>query len=173
MSIYVGKNITPPRVILALVAGALLGGVFYGFNYGWGLYHSTNPTHGGDYFSKYGLQNSFQIGAIASVFWFIGLIFIAGPFWAYLHNSGKREFWHATLLGFGLLWLVSFGISTGGFDGQSNSTISLKSNGVWLWQDRQLTIHGWKQAIKSSVFMGFLGAVVGIVIWRISYRRAN
>lgn len=167
------RNLTVPRVVVALFVGAAIGGALWGFGYGWGLYHSTNPSHGHNYFLKYGLLNSLWIGLFAAVFWLIGLVVIAGPFWIILHESRKREIWHAALLGAGLLGLLILGLSTGGFDGESNSTNSMKSGQVWIWQDSQLTAEGWKRAFKSSGLAGLLGTMIGGIMWKISYRKTG
>jgi hypothetical protein len=34
-------------------------------------------------------------------------------------------------------------------------------------------LHGWAEALEAALLCGLCGAVVGLIVWRVAYRRAG
>ena len=111
---------------------------------------------------------------LAHLVWFFGITLLGGPIWMAMHKFGLRHWVHAGLAGGVVLGIACMALMTGFFTGHSNSLQSAtRSAGQWIWIDYHLTAEGWFDAIKSSLWISPLGVILGLVIWRIAYRRVS
>lgn len=110
----------------------------------------------------------------AHLIWFFAIACLGGPVWIVMHRFGLRHWVHAGLAGGVVLGIACMALMTGFFTGHSNSLQSAtRSAGQWIWIDYHLTAEGWFDAIKSSLWISPLGVILGLVIWRIAYRRVS
>jgi hypothetical protein len=111
---------------------------------------------------------SFNIAAVLTLF--------AGGPWAILHRLGARSWWIAPLAGF----VVAFGIAF--FVTVSNAYVFPQlDTSAWIdgkatalngrLTDYGVSIYGAVAAARNGAAFGVIGAIVGISLWRIAYRR--
>ncbi len=108
----------------------------------------------------------------AHLIWFFAIACLGGPIWMAMHQFGLRHWVHAGLAGGVVLGLACMALMTGFFTGYSNFHQSeTRAAGQWIWVDGKITAEGWSDALKSSLWISLLGIILGLVIWRIAYRR--
>lgn len=100
--------------------------------------------------------------AITGVVWLAGLLLLACPIWLVLHKRRFRGPLAAVLLGAVLCFLFFFGAMTNWF---GLSAPSGPTGAVAL-----LDID-WQRGLEAAKWMTPLGALVGLIIWRVAYRR--
>lgn len=97
-------------------------------------------------------------GLLATLLSAVAIVAVAGPPWLLLHLAGRRRAHHAALTG-GIVALLlfvaaqtrSFGLGGGWDDG---------SGGV-----------RWASALATALFFAIAAAAIGVLMWRIAYRR--
>jgi hypothetical protein len=82
-----------------------------------------------------------------------GMVFIAMPAWWMLHQAGMTTWIHAVVLGVVLTFFYAIGI-----------WLLFFTRGV-------LTPQRWNEAIQLAVPAAFAGGLVGLIVWRVAYRR--
>lgn len=153
-----------PRCLLALPAGALAGAVLTSLwsVWGWqGVLADAAPS-------------ALSVLVYAAAIWGAGLAVIATPPWAGLHLLGWREWWVAALLGAALTFLAVLTLMTGLYGlHMSGASFSAGDGGGRTWDNGALTAYGLVQAVKLAGACSAMGAIVGLVVWRIAYRRQS
>jgi hypothetical protein len=76
-------------------------------------------------------------------------------------------------LGFVATFVAVMAALTRGFGLFPRFSFSASDNGGATWIDGKLTLHGWTQAIEAALVCGLAGALVGLTVWTISYRRTG
>ncbi len=155
------------RVIVAVLAAAVLGAAY---ETGWYLLNLYN-VNGAEHFAKYAIEKAKFIFVISCVSWLIALVFFGLPVWFALHKRGLRRWQHAVLVGILVPFIVVLAISTGLFTGRSGGNWSYYAAGGQQWENGILLPFGWSVALKSAAHSALFGACLALVIWRISYVR--
>lgn len=158
-----GYIVTERRVFIALNVAACIGAVLV-------LWPFASRSLTNIRFFNLAEQMFFYV--IAHFIWFFGIAVLGGPVWMVMHQQGLRHWIHAGLTGGVLLGIACMAVMTGFFTGYSNFHQSeTRAAGQWIWVDGKLTAEGWSDALKSSLWISLLGVILGLVIWRIAYRR--
>lgn len=101
----------------------------------------------------------FMIGSVLSS---LAVTAIAAPIWLVMHLSGRRKPRHAMLVGAVTGFLVFAAGQTYGF-GLGDAPVS----------DAATVMMRWLSAAATSLILAVLSAIVGLVMWRVAYRRAR
>ena len=129
-----------------------------------------------EYFREYGHETdaALLVFTYAAVVWGAGLCLAAPLPWAILHRYTKRRWPVAVAFGTLLTFVVALALVTKGFALFSvTEGFSASDNGGPTWVDGRLTQHGWVEAFNVALICSLAGALVGVVVWRIAYRRAS
>jgi hypothetical protein len=162
-------NTTERRVLLATNIAAAVGAVIVTIQF-------INPP-----ITKFNFLHLPQMLAellpiyfFAHLIWLFGIAFFGGPIWALMHSFGIRHWAQAGLAGGLVLSLSCMCLMTRFFTGYSNSiTKSHNTMGVLTWENHRLTADGWSEALSYSLWIGQLGVVLALIIWRVAYRRTD
>lgn len=100
--------------------------------------------------------------AIGSVFAGIAITAVGGPLWLVMHVAGLRRARHAALVGAAVAMAIFVGAQTYGF---GLFDMPPMDNRAWLYR--------WLSALASSAILAFFAALIGVVMWRIAYRRQD
>jgi hypothetical protein len=106
---------------------------------------------------------------IAFIVWIVGLALVGVPMWWLLHKKGLRSWWVAVLCGAVAASIADFALNlalTLPIEGSSFA-------GGYSMIDGELTAYGWQSLVLDAAGIGFCGAIVAAVIWRIAYRRLD
>ncbi|MCW3846163.1 hypothetical protein OF829_02860 [Sphingomonas sp. LB-2] len=137
---------TLDRVGLALATGSALGGALVvGLRL---IAGERNPMY---------LTGSWLFGA---VFVAIGITAVVGPLWLVMHVAGLRRARHAALIGALAALVVFVGAQTWGF---GLFQVPIMDNRTWLYV--------WLSALAVSAVLAVAAALIGVIMWRIAYRR--
>lgn len=100
--------------------------------------------------------------------WMIGTLFsacaitaVGGPLWLVLHVAGLRRAWHAALIGALTAMAIFVGAQTYGF-----GLLDMPP------MDGRALLYRWLSAILSSAVLALVAGAIGVVMWRIAYRRS-
>jgi len=153
------------RIVLSLSLGMIAGASAIT---GYYLY-SVGRVLGLQHLQEYGLCKGLSVFKFALVLWTGGLILFAGLPWWLLHRRRYRKWWSAAMLGFGLTFVLPLGLGL---------YASLTGGNYSTWESGRATVlggirtpYGWQVLFLDALKFGALGAFVGLVIWRIAYRR--
>jgi len=159
---------TPGRVILALLAGAMVGACLVAASsiLSMELYSSNDPK----------LLELIWLGLFvgngAFVIFAVGLSLVGGPAWLLLHNLGWRGWPEAIAVGILLTFAASLCLQSGWpLPPPTKSTYSADDSGGPLIINNIVTAHGWTIFVQQSMQLSIVGGIVGLTIWRIAYRR--
>jgi hypothetical protein len=152
-----------PRAGLGLVVGALAGAALVAFWGLWGLSLSDLREHG--------LRTWFFAFSSAVFVWAVGLFVVAPLPWLVLHRMNVRSWLGAAALGAVLTFVAVVAITTYGFGLGSPGTFSAGDSGGPTWIDGRLTAHGWAEIGKFALACSVIGALVGLIVARVAYRR--
>ena len=153
-----------PRAAMGVAAGIVTGAAFVAL---WSLV-GVSAVH------PYLLRDALVVFVYAAVVWSAGLIVLAAVPWAILHHYEYRNWPVAVALGAILTFIVVSGFLTNGFGAYAGTgSFSAADSGGPTWVDGRLTTHGWSEAFLFAAICGAAGAVVGFVVWRTAYRRAE
>ena len=155
------------RVALALIVAAALASLFLTVDYLYGIYSQLGPQH----LAQYGLSKGTFAFLFGLAVWLLGLVVFGCPVWAVLHRTGRRGWQYAVGFGFTIPFLVILGHSTGFFDGSAGNHWSYFGDGGQQWIDGSITRFGLYMAFRTSTVAGAIGAVQGLIIWFLAYRR--
>jgi|GEM_PF-2285257 len=158
---------SPTRAFIGLAFGALLGALIVTGSYLFGLWH----VHGMDHFKQYWFSKGFGIFKIALMFWGSGLVLLAAFPWWLLHRWHYRGWRSAAALGFGL----TFGLHAvlTGYSSWSMDNYSFWDSGGATVLDGVRNPYGWKVLFLDTLRLSAVSALIGVVIWRIAYRRRS
>ena len=147
---------SPLRVALGLLSGAVAGAAVF-----WAgamiVDHSafTQSLH---------LAGFVSLTAVTGVIWLAGLLVLACPIWFILHRLRTRGPLAAATLGAVLSFLFFFGAETNWF--------GLNAPGVAIGA-ATLRDLDWARGLEAAGWMTPLGTLVGLVVWRVAYRRVS
>ncbi|RYY28545.1 MAG: hypothetical protein EOP62_03495 [Sphingomonadales bacterium] len=134
------------RAGLALAAGSMLaGGIVLGLL---ALGGQRDPLT---------LTSGWMIGTLFSG---IALTAVGGPLWLVMHVAGLRKPHHAALVGAVTAMAIFVGAQTYGF---GIFQMPPMDNGAWIYR--------WLSALASSAVLALIAALIGLVMWRVAYRR--
>lgn len=137
---------TLDRVGLALGTGSALGGaLIVGLN----LYAGERDPMM--------LMGTWLLG---TVFVAIGITAVVGPLWLVMHVAGLRRARHAALVGALSALAIFVGAQTWGFGVLEMPVM-----------DNLTLIYRWLSALATSAVLAALAALIGLIMWRIAYRR--
>lgn len=137
---------TIDRAGLALGAGSVLGGVLV-----LGLFVAGGED------DPLRLTVAWMIG---SIFIGLGITAVAGPLWLVLHVAGLRRARHAAMLGAATAMAIFVGAQTWGF-----GLLGMPA------MDSSTMVMRWIVAFATSAMVALFAAFIGVVMWRIAYRR--
>ncbi len=113
------------------------------------------------------------IAVYACFVWAAGLFLLAPLPWYLLHRSGYRGFLPAMIFGFLAPSVIVAAALTHGFGLIPQEPFSVADNGGATWIDGKQTLHGWTEAFEAALLCGLCGGIVGLIVWRIAYRRTR
>lgn len=139
---------TIDRAGLALGAGALVGGVFTTVL----VAVASGPA-------PLNLLVGVILGALITA---MAVIAIGGPLWIVAHVSGRRGPWMAAAIGAFAGFALFLGGQTYGF-------------GVFAMPptDAATLTYRWISAAATSLILALASAGIGLVMWRVAYRRGS
>lgn len=155
-------------VALSIAAGAVLGAAIIYGEYLWGAYASLGSEH----FFKYGFMHGSGVFMTALIGWTIGICVFGGPVWIILHGAGWRQPWVVGSVAAIIPFIVTFALNTRLFAGQTTGKETYFARGGLIWEDGVLTAFGWWNAFQGALFFALYGFLVGLLIWRVAYRRS-
>lgn len=97
---------------------------------------------------------------IGAVFVGIGITAVAGPLWLVMHVAGLRRARHAALVGAVTAMAIFVGAQTWGFGLLDMPVI-----------DTNTLVVKWLSAVATSAVVAVFAALIGVIMWRIAYRR--
>lgn len=100
--------------------------------------------------------------AIGSVFGGLAITAVAGPLWLVMHVAGLRRARHAAIVGAITAMALFVGAQTYGFGLFDMPPMDARA---WLFR--------WLSALATSLVLAILAALIGLVMWRIAYRRVG
>ena len=160
---------TATRIILALLAGAVTGGLLVAlFDLLFTVFVLQDPKH--DW--KYAPLAIYSTIAMASTFWLIGLVVIGGPFWLLMHKMQFTSWKHVVISVPSLIFLVFLALKTQGFGllQSDMGNFSAWEFGGSTWIDGRMTLHGWFSAAWVSFILALHGLLVALTVWGVAYR---
>jgi hypothetical protein len=142
-----GYETSLDRAGLALGAGGLLGGAFSGVLVALG----GTP-------SPFAIAVGFVIGTVITA---MVVVAVAGPLWIVAHALGRRGPVMAMLVGA----IAGFALFLGG----QTYVFGLYTMPA---TDAQTLMFRWISAVATSLILATFSALVGLVMWRVAYRRS-
>ncbi len=150
------RETSPLRVALGLLSGAVVGAAVFWVG-AMTVDHSpiTQSLH---------LTTFLSLTAVTGVIWLAGLLVLACPIWFILHRLRARGPLAATTLGSVLSFLFFFGAMTNWFG------LNAPGSPIGAATLRDLD---WWRGLEAAGWMTPLGALVGLVVWRVAYKRVS
>ena len=141
-----GYETSLDRAGLALGAGGLLGGAFAAVLVAFG--GSATP---------FSVAVGFVIGTVITA---MAVVAVAGPLWIVAHALGRRGPVMAMLVG----TIAGFALFLGG---------QTYMFGLYTMPatDTQTLMFRWISAVATSLILAAISALIGLVMWRVAYRR--
>jgi hypothetical protein len=93
---------------------------------------------------------------LGTIFCAIGIVAVAGPLWLVMHVAGLRRGHHAALIGAASALAILVGAQSWGF-------------GPAMSPDARTYV--WLSALGTGGLVALMAAAIGLVMWRIAYRR--
>lgn len=157
-------EITTGRAALALLVGALTGSLLVSAWYLAMFVMASSGQLPGDIF-LYQFRTMLILVPMSSFLVFAGGLLIIGiPLWALLHQLGWRSWMHSIIFGFLAGVVAALAI-------QFVPRLLLASGTIaGNYRERELD---WLNIAGSIAWIGVACAIVGLVIWRIAYRRVE
>lgn len=91
------------------------------------------------------------------------------PLWAVVSRFGMARWFVALPTGFLLAFIVTFGLGTAGFDGETSAGFSSGDNVGPLWIAGKITERGLRSALNLSLVFGATGACQALAIHVIAH----
>lgn len=153
-----------PRAAMGVAAGTMTGATLIAL---WSLVGASD-------FNAVLLRGALVVFVYAAVLWAIGLVVVAAVPWAFLHHCGYRSWLVAVVLGAILTFVVVSAVLTNGFGAHAGTgNFSAADSSGPTWVNGRLTAHGWSEALIFAAICSAAGIIVGFVVWRAAYRRAE
>ena len=99
---------------------------------------------------------------IGSIFAALAMTAVGGPLWLVMHVAGLRRAHHAALIGAATAMAIFVGAQTYGF---GLIDVPVIDSRTWMFR--------WISAVLTSLLLAVLAAGIGVVMWRIAYRRSD
>src|SRR4051812_32030523 len=162
------------RAFLALLGGALVGSLVFLLELG--ILLAVRPNKMGEMTEYLGMDRVglIQLVVIAVFIFFTGgLVIVGTPFWFLLHRLGRRSWFYAVALGavLGAAGFVVMVMWNPEWPALSLVSFMTEEFGGLTARDGQLTGEGWSALVRGALGIGFAGAMAGLVLWKIAYRR--
>ncbi|MEN3747997.1 hypothetical protein TPR58_12545 [Sphingomonas sp. HF-S3] len=97
---------------------------------------------------------------LGTIFCAIGIVAVAGPLWLVMHVAGLRRGHHAALVGAASALALLVGAQTWGFGLLDMPEL-----------DPDTRTYFWLSALATGGLVALVAAAIGLVMWRIAYRR--
>ncbi len=155
------------RAVIALALGAIVAGPLT-------MLVMLAPAIAADTYDIQSLTAQFAFASVAAiVVYAVGLLVLATPCWVLLHKRGHRSWRAAAALGGALGFVVTMLLYVSPTfpirpEGSHSST---GDGGGLLIDNNVVTTHGWITFISYSLIYALVCAAIGVLIWRIAYRR--
>lgn len=158
-------------IVGSLCVGALIGATIDTAQYLQGVYDVLGWQH----IRQYGVLRGARMFLLAFPVWLALLCALGGPAWRMLHRRHFRGWAAAMILGALLTFTLDLYVATGfGLSRRgSGSHLNAWEEGGSTYIDNELTSHGWAVGLKNAGLFGLEGALVGLVVWRVAYRRQS
>jgi hypothetical protein len=165
---------TFPRALLALLGGAVVGALTFLVELA--LLLAIRPSKLGEINDYVGTTSSdlIYLLTLAVVIFFTGGLLVAGaPAWWILHRLGQRKWFHAVAVGAVLCAAGFIFMCLWNPEWEALSLVSFMTEefGGLTARDGQLTGQGWAALVKGAIGLALAGAVAGLALWKIAYRR--
>jgi hypothetical protein len=168
---------TIPRALLALVAGAVTGTLVFLLELGILLALRPNKLQEMADFVGTTYLDLLQLTATAVLSFFAGgLLVVGAPLWALLHFLKRRDWYYAVALGAGLCAAGFFVMAL--WNPDFTPAVSLVSflteefgGLVWNNEANQFNEEGWQAILRGTTLLAVAGALSGLTLWKIAYRR--
>lgn len=159
----------PSRVYMAVLAGAVVGGVSTALLMLLGSIWQIGAS-GHDEWLR--LRNQTLLFSIlGSIVFFVGIVALGVPGWIAMHRLGRRQWYDAVVLGALLAFLGDLAMSYGPLVLHSpGSDYSAWDGGVATVIHYRLTAQGWRFLFEGALLEAVAGALAGLTIWGIAYR---
>jgi hypothetical protein len=113
----------------------------------------------------------FARSAVWLYIWLLGMMLFAVPPWVVLHRLKLRRWVHAMCLGFTVVVLVMLLPAVFQAPDPPGSHSWASDGGRLTMVDGLLTPYGWSSLAVGTVSGGVEAALVGLLIWRLAYRK--
>jgi hypothetical protein len=160
-----GFETSPPRVALALLAGAASGAALVTAQW----LRAAFQVFGAGFVGSSGPHGILVVFIGALIAWLAGLVLIGGPAWWLLHRYGLRGWKAAILTGMALTFVAALVLAIP-LPGKDGSYTAADRGGETV-VNNALTAHGWAEAAEGALLISFVGGAVAFVVWRTAYRR--
>lgn len=159
---------TLARAALALLIGAVVAGPI-------SILVVLAPAIALDYDGQNLLAQFMFASVAAMIVYALGLVILAAPCWILLHQRGHRSWRAAAALGgvLGFIVTLLLYVSPTFPIRPEGSSISTGGSGGMLIDNNVVTAHGWTMFLSYSLIYALVCATVGLLIWRIAYRRQS
>lgn len=166
---------TIPRALLALAGGAVTGTVAFLLEIV--LFLAVRPYKLEEINDYLGTTTSdlFLVFTIYGFVFFAGGLFVAGaPAWWCLHRLKRRNWYDAVGLGvaLGAAGFLAVGLWDPNWAGLSVISFLTEEFGGITAVNDQLSTDGWEALFRGPFIIGAAGALAGLVIWKIAYRKS-
>lgn len=155
------------RIMLAIVAAAILGATVSTTNYLIALYSALGAEH----FHQYGFSKGTSIFFLTFLVWLTGLVLLGGPVWAVMHAKGLRNWKHAVLAGTVVPFFTLLLLKTRFLTGQAGGGWSYFGHGGQQWLEGRITTFGFQKVLENALYYAVIGALLALLIWFIAYKR--
>ena len=145
---------TASGVACALLAGALTGGALVGLELATvSHFIAVSPKSHHAYSLRGAVTTFVPVALVALIFFAGGLAIIGAPLWLAMHRLGWRSWLDAAVAGFVATGIGMFLLSAWPFISHGHKSL-----------------HDWWKIVEHTFYIAPVGAIVGLVIWRIAYR---
>jgi hypothetical protein len=165
---------TLPRALLALLGGAVLGAITFLLELAVLLaLRPSKLAELNDYVGTTSVELIVLVAVFAFVFFAGGLLIAGAPVWWLLHRMGRREWFYALGVGAALAAAGYVGMVMWNPEWPALSLISFLTEefGGLTASNGALNGEGWEALVRGAIGIGIAGALAGLTLWRIAYRR--
>jgi hypothetical protein len=165
---------TFPRALLALVGGAVVGAWVFVLEIA--VLLALRPSKLGEINEYVGTTSAelfILIAAFSFIFFAAGLLIVGAPFWWVLHRFGRRTWLDAVVLGaaLGAAGFVAMVMWNPEWPALSLISFLTEEFGGLTASNGRLSGQGWEALVRGAVGIAIAGALAGLALWRIAYRR--
>jgi hypothetical protein len=162
------------RAIGAVFVGAFVGGSsLIGEMIAPSLFES-NSSGGATSGDVGGIGILFFAIAVASIGFGIGIIVVGVPAWLFLHRRGRRNWYHAALLGIALGFVATSFLLIAMYLYMDHAGAGgIADTGGEVMLEGRFTAHGWWSIVKAALYVTLAACPAALIVWRIAYRKVT